>query len=159
MGWPYDLATIPPEERKLRRLVLDRYGTYAQLLVLIPVVVVLVFRAASWASKAARARYVAYDAIPDSPSLKSQRLTIRGTWAIRARQVRWWLEDDVLFFGQHWGRRDEWIVGIAWASSLLLLCVLETGRGELSRCPGPIISWFLFFPATGEPYSDMTPLG
>ncbi len=147
MGWPYKFLTIPPEERHQRRLVLDRYGVYAQLLVLAPVAVGLAVRLSAMAATAAasRARRArgggtggggggSYDAVPDSPSLKSQRLSARGTWASRARQLRWWLADDVRLFGQHWGHRDQWLLGGVWASLLLVLCVLETGKGACAFC-------------------------
>src|SRR3569833_2327374 len=130
MAWPYQFLDSTPEERHQRRLVLDRYGFYAQLVVLIPFTIALVYRVSGWASKAARSRYGTYDAIPDSPSLKSQLLSAKGTCASRLRQLRWWLGDDVFMFVQHWGQRDQWIFGSLWASLLLVLSVLETGTGK-----------------------------
>ena len=129
-GWPYSFEALPKELRRGRRLTLDRYGQYAQLLVLLPVVVALLFRISGWASRAAKDRYRAYEAIPDSPSLKSERQSVRGAWATRLRQARWWLGGDVFMFDQHWGQRDQWIFGTAWFAMLLSLCFPETGKGE-----------------------------
>jgi hypothetical protein len=36
--------------------------------------------------------------------------------------------DDVRFLGRRWGQRDEWIVGVVWATWLLVLSVLGTGK-------------------------------
>ncbi len=128
MGWPYEFIIISPEERHQRRLVLDSYGVYAQLLVLVPCAIGLAIRVSTWVS---RVRHGSYDAVPDSPALKSQRLSARGAWASRVRRLQWWLGDDVVFMGQHWGQRDQWIFGTLWAAALTTLCVLETGKGEL----------------------------
>jgi len=139
MEWPYSFQALPVELRRGRRLTLDRYGQYAQLLVLLPVGIALVLRIVRWASRAAKERYQAYDAIPDSTSAKPERQTVRGAWTTRIRQLKWWLGRDVFAFDRHWGQRDQWIFGTAWFLVLLSLCFPETGRGE-SICfmsPGP----------------------
>jgi hypothetical protein len=43
--------------------------------------------------------------------------------------VKWWLGEDVLFLGSHWGQRDEWVLGIAWSVWLLVLSIHGTGKG------------------------------
>jgi hypothetical protein len=132
MAWPYSFEPLPKALRHGRRLILDRYGTYAQMLVLVPVAIALVVRLVDWASRSAKSRHHAYDSIPDSPSLKTRRRSLSGTWATRLRKVRWWLGEDVFFMGSHWGQRDQWVFGSIWFSLLLCLCFPETGRGELS---------------------------
>ncbi len=136
MGWPYDFTVLPEADRHLRRQTLDRYAGYAQLSALLPVVLFLLFRTTTWAIRAAKAQRGSYDAIPNSPSLKFRRLSSAGTWVTHARQLQWWLGDDIVLFGQTWGQRDQWIGGALWGIWLALLCVLGTGSGvyALSRC-------------------------
>ena len=158
MHWPWEFQDLTPEERHARRLVLDRYGHYGFLLSVSPAVIMLAVRFTMWivalfrvytsnyrlapgdpgsayspssppatpATSAAR-----YDAVPDSPSLKSRRLTMRGSWEAWLRRVKWWLADDVVVFGQSWGQRDEWVVGSTYLAALLALCAVETGRDYL----------------------------
>ncbi|KAH8880383.1 ferric reductase like transmembrane component [Thozetella sp. PMI_491] len=127
MAWPYEFINLSTEDKHLRRLALDRYAGYAQLSALLPVALLLLFRATSWAIQQAKQQRGSYDAIPNSPSLKSRRLSTAGTWTTHGRQLWWWLDDDVMLFGQVWGQRDQWIVGALWGIWLTLLCVLGTG--------------------------------
>lgn len=146
---------LTSEEKHARRLVLDRYGHYGALLSISPMVVMLLVRIVSWTVAFVRARYAQsrsgssagsaglsssnarYDVIPDSPSLKSRRLTTRGSWETWFRRAKWWLSDDVVIFGQGLGQRDLWVGGGLWMAILLVLCVVETGRGVYIYC-----SWY-----------------
>ncbi|KAJ9148644.1 Ferric/cupric reductase transmembrane component 2 [Pleurostoma richardsiae] len=131
MGWPYHFLDLSHEEKHERRLTLDRYAGYAQLSAFLPALIFLIYRFACWVSKAVGARRRSYDVIPDSPSLKVKRQSSSGAWATQIRILRWWLEDDVVAFGQAWGTRDVWIVGAAWSIWLLVLCVVGTGNDYL----------------------------
>lgn len=143
MGWPYQFISLSAEERHARREVLDRYATYAQLSALLPVAVYLVFRLASWAKTTLAAnRDGSYAAVPNSPGLKVQRQTVWGAWSTRLRKLRWWLGDDVYLFGRRYGQRDQLLFGSLWAAWLLVLCVVDTGNGNLApiRNPRPYLS-------------------
>ncbi|ERT02756.1 hypothetical protein HMPREF1624_01058 [Sporothrix schenckii ATCC 58251] len=146
MAWPWEFLELSPEERQARRLVLDRYGHYGALFSVSPIVVMLLVRITLWTVAFVRMRYgqslrgssrgspgssssnARYDAVPDSPSLKSRRLTTRGSWESWYRRAKWWLSDDVVIFRQHLGQRDLWVGGGSWMAILLVLCVVETGR-------------------------------
>ncbi|OAA59226.1 metalloreductase Fre8 [Niveomyces insectorum RCEF 264] len=147
MAWPYEFLELTDEEKDARRLVLDRYSHYAFLASLLPALLTFGVRAVLWAAAQVQARYGhlvggrsssnsggvadggAYAVIPDSPSLKSQRLTTtRGAWAARWRRAQWWLADDVVVWGQAYGQRDQWLAGAFWLVLMTALCVLETGR-------------------------------
>ncbi len=132
MGWPYQFVDLSDSEKILRRQALDRYAFFAQISALLPVLIVLAFKvnslAARWAGDRSKG---SYGAVPNSPALKSQRRTGLGALSAHVRQLRWWLGDDIILFGQVWGQRDEWIVGSLWAIWLSLLCVLGTGSGTL----------------------------
>lgn len=154
MSWPWEFQDLSPDQRHARRLVLDRYGHYAFLLSVAPAIVMLVVRTASWAvalfkiyasnyrlapgdpgsaypASSSPASSSRYEVIPDSPSLKSHRLTARGSWEAWLRRVKWWLAGDVSVFGQSYGQRDEWIAGTLYLTALLTLCAVETGRDYL----------------------------
>ncbi|CAK7208965.1 hypothetical protein SCUCBS95973_000291 [Sporothrix curviconia] len=146
MAWPWEFLELTSDEKHARRLVLDRYGHYGVLFSASPILVMLLVRivqgtiafvqtrlfqnrggrsSGAAGSSSSNARY---DVIPDSPSLKSHRLTARGSWEIWYRRVKWWLSDDVMIFGQGLGQRDLWAGGALWMSVLVILCVVETGR-------------------------------
>lgn len=130
MGWYRFIFKLSEEDKRLRRLTLDRYGTYAQLSALVPVVVFLIYRLATYAVKVSAPRKGSYDAVPSSPALKYQRERPASSFMTEVRKWQWWLGDDVFLFGQVWGHRDEWVFGAIWAFWLLFLCVAETGDGK-----------------------------
>ncbi|KZL72053.1 ferric reductase like transmembrane component [Colletotrichum incanum] len=130
MGWPYRFVDLSQDEVQLRRQTLDRYGSYAQYSALVPIVLALLVRLGSYLSQRWQAG-AAYDAVPNSPVLKKRRQSWTGSWDAKIRKGKWWLADDVYFMGQHWGQKDQWVFGLAWASWLLVLSVLETGDDYL----------------------------
>ncbi|KAI0008233.1 metalloreductase Fre8 [Xylariaceae sp. FL0662B] len=134
MGWPYEFLTLNQAEKQARRQSLGRYAVYAQVSAIAPIFVFLLYRLGSWLVGTAiprRGTYSAVPTVPDSPVLKQRRQSVAGSWASAVRKVAWWLGDDILFLGQSWGQRDEMIVGIGWATWLILLCVLGTGKDYL----------------------------
>ncbi|KAJ0163500.1 Ferric/cupric reductase transmembrane component 2 [Colletotrichum tanaceti] len=130
MGWPYRFLDLSQDEIHLRRQTLDRYGGYALFSAFTPILLALIFRLWSYLSRRWQAS-AAYDAVPNSPVLKKRRQSWGGGWDARIRKAKWWLADDVYFMGQHWGQKDQWVFGLAWASWLLVLSVLETGNDYL----------------------------
>lgn len=130
MDWPWRIYNVEDEAKLLRRQTLDRYAGYAQLSAFAPIALFLLFRLFLWTLKKIEERKGSYDAIPASPSRKVLRQSPLGAWEARFRRLQWWLEDDVVLFGQAWGRKDEWAFGLAWGSWMTLLSVLETGDGE-----------------------------
>ncbi|EFQ31736.1 ferric reductase like transmembrane component [Colletotrichum graminicola] len=130
MGWPYRFIDLSTEEVQLRRETLDRYGAYAHYSALAPIVLALLVRLGSYLRRRWQ-QSAAYDAVPDSPVLKERRQSWSGNLEAKIRKGKWWLDDDVYFMGQHWGQKDQWVFGLAWASWLLVLSVLETGDDYL----------------------------
>ncbi|KAI1293174.1 ferric reductase like transmembrane component [Xylaria venustula] len=132
MSWPYQFVDLDEAQRHARRLALDRYGLVAQLSTLVPVALFLLYRFVAWAvAKATGSGRGTYAAVPDSPTLKQQRLSVVGSWSAFARQVAWWFGDDVVFLGWSWGPRDQLIAGAVWTIWLLFLCVVGTGNDYL----------------------------
>jgi hypothetical protein len=132
MDWPYHFVTLSEAQRHERRILLDRYGLYAQLSgFLVPVTLFLLLKLAHRILRKASDRSVAYDAVPTSPGVKHQRINPTNSLSARLRRALWWLGGDVGFAGQNLGRRDELISGGVWTTWLLFLCVNETGSGML----------------------------
>ncbi|KAL7938818.1 hypothetical protein V8C35DRAFT_289266 [Trichoderma chlorosporum] len=137
MGWPYHFITLSKEDVLVRRHTIDHYAAIAHFSALAPAVIVILVRLALRASRLLfrhgrdggnRGRY---SHIPGSPTVKAQRSSATGALAARWRVSVWWLGDDVVLGGVSWGQRDEWVLGLAWTSWLLALCVMETGEDYL----------------------------
>ncbi|KAK0113756.1 hypothetical protein ONS95_014005 [Cadophora gregata] len=129
MGWPYKIVLELTEEQKHeRRTLLDRYGVYAQLSVLIPILCYQLYRLALWVSFARQRSKVRYSEVPSSPVSKRERDSRRGGLVTKWREVKWWLGGEI---AKGWGIRGQWVVGITWSCHLLYLCVKETGDDYL----------------------------
>jgi len=129
MGWPYHLVDLTHEEKALRRVLLDRYGLYAQLSAFIPILGYQLYKLAVWIhSERSRTavQTVDYSEVPGSPTLKRHRGSTSGTAAANWRSLMWWLEGEI---APGWGLRGQWIAGGSWTAWLLFLCVHRTGDG------------------------------
>lgn len=124
MGWPYHIVKLSPEEKLQRRELLDRYGLYSQLSVLIPISCFWLYRLGHWAYH----RWTWRDGYSAVTRAAESRTFDSGNFARRWRSIIWWLEDEV---APGWGAREHWIFGAAWALWLLTLCIYQTGTGEL----------------------------
>ncbi|KAJ8063656.1 hypothetical protein OCU04_007519 [Sclerotinia nivalis] len=125
MTWPYRIYfNHTSSEKDQRRILLDRYGLYAQLSILIPIVLYNLYRLAIWVYSERQRSKVDYSAVPSSPTLKKRRNSKRATWGRKGRSLAWWLGGDV---GRGWGERGHWIVAGLWGVWLGFLCVHRTG--------------------------------
>lgn len=132
MAWPYHLIDLTNDEKHARRILLDRYGVYAQLSALVPIAAYQLYRLGVWVYSERQRSKVNYSAVPSSPRLKEQNNSTSGAVVRRWRKTVWWLEGDVK---GGWGARGHWIAGLTWTSWLLFLCVHQTGEGSyLSSC-------------------------
>ncbi|KAI0460561.1 ferric reductase like transmembrane component [Xylaria acuta] len=132
MGWPYQFVDLDTEQLQARRHALDRYGLVAQLSTLVPVALFLLYRLVTWGvARLTGSGRGTYAAVPDSPTLKRQRLSPLGAWNASAGKVAWWFGDDVVFLGWNWGPRDQIIAGVVWTIWLFVLCVVGTGNDYL----------------------------
>uniref|UniRef100_A0A0D2XA13 Ferric oxidoreductase domain-containing protein n=1 Tax=Fusarium oxysporum (strain Fo5176) TaxID=660025 RepID=A0A0D2XA13_FUSOF len=125
MGWPYEFLTLTDEEKHQRRLSLDYYAYIAHLSAFVPALLFLVIRLINRVRKGRNSGYLQ---VPGSPGVKANR----QRWISRVMEkgpiVQWWLGEDVVFMGRHWGQRDEWVLGTAWTVWLLVLSVRGTGK-------------------------------
>lgn len=133
MGWPWRFVDHTDAAALQRRHTLDRYAGYAQIFSFGPVFLVLIYKLAWWAIKTLDTRRADYAKVPESPARKARRKSPLGAWEAWYRLFTWWLGEDIILFGQSWGRRDEWVFGIGWGAWMFALSVLETGDGESSQ--------------------------
>ncbi|APA14305.1 hypothetical protein SS1G_11881 [Sclerotinia sclerotiorum 1980 UF-70] len=125
MTWPYRIYfNHTTAEKDQRRILLDRYGLYAQLSILIPIILYNLYRLAIWVYFERQRSKVDYSALPSSPALKKRRSSKRATWARKGRSLAWWLAGDAK---SGWGKRGHWIVAGLWGAWLAFLCVHRTG--------------------------------
>jgi hypothetical protein len=130
MSWLYHFVNLTQEDIIQRRILLDRYGIYAQLSAFVPLLVYQLYRLGIWVSSQRKTSQVAYTGVPStsgSPVQKQIRLSTSGGLEKWWRSTLWWLEGE-LYPG--WGLRSHWIAGLTWVSWLLFLTVHRTGDGE-----------------------------
>jgi hypothetical protein len=126
MAWPYHLIELGDEQRLQRRELLDRYGLYAQLSALIPILGYQLYRLGAWVYTERLKSKITCSEVPASLSLKRQSHKTSGvvqTW----RSMLWWLEDEV---APGWGLIGNWIAAGCWVSWLFFLCIHKTGDGK-----------------------------
>ncbi|KAL3426270.1 ferric reductase like transmembrane component [Phlyctema vagabunda] len=128
MNWPYHFVDLSKEELNDRRVLLDRYGVYAQLSALAPILAFQLYRLGNWVSSERRRTKVAYSEVPTSPALKQLRNSSSGVLVRKWRSTLWWLEGEV---APSWGLRGHWIAAGAWTLWLLFLCIHRTGDDYL----------------------------
>jgi hypothetical protein len=128
MDWPYHLLDLSDEQKHERRILLDRYGVYAQLSALVPILVYQLYRLGVWVCSERQRSKVAYSAVPSSPTLKQSRHSTSSAIVRKWRSTVWWLESEI---APGWGLREHWIAAGCWTSWLLFLCTHKTGDGTL----------------------------
>lgn len=129
MAWPYHINLDLTHDQKVqRRDLLNRYGTYANLSIWIPILAFRLYRLGAWVYSERQRGKIDYSEVPSSPRLKQHRHTTSGTIVRKWRSVRWWLGGEV---APGWGVRGRWIAGGIWTTWLLFLCIHKTGDGML----------------------------
>lgn len=124
MAWPYRIKfDLTHDEKHQRRVLLDRYGVYAQLSALIPIVAFRLYLLGVWVYSERQRTKSDYSEVPTSPGLKRYRHSSSGRVVRKWRSVRWWLEGEV---APGWGVRGRIVAGVCWATWLLFLCVHKT---------------------------------
>lgn len=140
MGWPYEfLTSLTDEEKLLRRQSLDLYACIAHYSALGIVLLFLIYRLLNKAVSRAGLfngsgadDHGQYAAVPASPVVKATRLAAARSVSSQWDKFVWWIGDDVYFAGANWGQRDEWALGAIWASWMMALCVMGTGKGKFT---------------------------
>lgn len=128
----YRFVDLADEEKHRRRELLDWYGLFAQLSVLVPLLVVQVFFLSSWLKRRLVSRKE-FEAAPSSPYAKKIRGEQRFDTKDLTRRWRgftWWCGGAVQVAGLSLGTKGELLGASLWAAWLVLLSFLQTGDGK-----------------------------
>ena len=130
----WTIREVSDTEKAHRRILLDRYGIYAQLSVLIPIAGYWLFRLGVWVFHERLRTRPEYSAVPGSPRQKQFAKTkagrVRSVW----KRFVWWMNGESCGYG----KRIHFFSGVAWFVWLMFLSVHRTGDGKIShpRVPG-----------------------
>ena len=129
MGFPYHFVSLTDEQNSRRRQLLDGYGQFAQLSVLLlPLVYQLclgmrLLISRLWPfnpSKAVKEH--------QSPVISRFKKPATGYSTNVFARIRWFLDEEVL---EGWETRQEWLITGLWAIWLLVLVFRDTGDDYL----------------------------
>ncbi|KAL5360179.1 hypothetical protein BJX96DRAFT_184398 [Aspergillus floccosus] len=127
MTWPYHIVSVSSEQKHERRVLLDQYGSYAQLSALIPILGYQFYLLGQWAYRRTARSRVGYSAV-SQPSRHHSHHSSLSTTLQRWSTAQWWLNDEI---ATGWGLRQHWIAGVVWGVWMLFLCVHRTGDDYL----------------------------
>ena len=143
MTWPYRLdVSLDEEQQAHRRRLLDAYGQFAQLSVLL----LPLFYQLSLAIRLIAGRVLATkrpDIVKDhqSPVVSTPRKPDATSTTATWERLRWVSEGEVM---KGWGPWQQWLLAQLWASWLLVLVVKDTENGmSFSYCFPCLKSRFL----------------
>ena len=128
MGFPYHFVKLNDEQDLRRRQLLDGYGQFAQLsILLLPLTYQLclglhLLITRSW--------FASPQAVKEhqSPVVSSFKKSDRRLSTKLLARVRWFLDEEVL---EGWNTRGVWLVASLWTAWLLLLVFKDTGDDYL----------------------------
>lgn len=130
----YRFLDLTTEQKLQRRENLDFYGLVAQVSILLPLFWLQAYFLVAWA----QAKLFSYtgdelSSTPGSPYAKAVRrergLTSTGL-AIRWRRFTWWCGDSLVVRDVRLGTNGQVAAAALWTIWLLILCFVDTGKGE-----------------------------
>jgi hypothetical protein len=151
MAWPYSFVSLTEDQKQLRREAISRYGVYAQLSALVPILVFQLYRLWAWVYSERQRSGLSYSEVPTSPSVKRNKAKTSGLVLRKWRAMKWWMGEETL---EGWGERWQWIGGALWTTWLLFLCLHGVGVGECFYIWIHVLkhNCFLFLPLLGYNY-------
>ena len=127
MGYPYHFVSLSPEQDARRRQLLNSYGQFAQLsILLVPLIYQLTLGFRLLISRLWRGSKLGLVKGRQSPVLaRSERRNggVFGRWT----RLRWALDEELV---EGCGTSGQWLAALVWASWLVVLAVKDTGDGE-----------------------------
>lgn len=129
MGFPYRFVTLNDEQNLRRRQLLDTYGQFAQLsILLLPLTYQLclgmrLLISRIWPSKSAQATKE-----HRSPVVSNFKQPTSGYLTNLPTRIRWFLDEEVF---EGWNTRQEWLIASLWTMWLLVLVFKDTGDDYL----------------------------
>ncbi|KAL5596745.1 hypothetical protein BROUX41_006564 [Berkeleyomyces rouxiae] len=134
--WPLSFVALTETDKKLRRVILDRYAHYTVLATVLVVVGFGLFRlvlSIAWRAQdrldgkfpVASGHGEGYHLLDGSSTTKTRRGKLTG-WRLMLSKAQWWLGGDAVVYDCNWGQRDLWVTGTLWTILLAFLSVYET---------------------------------
>lgn len=130
MGFPYHFVNLNEEQNLRRRQLLDGYGHFAQLsILLLPLLyqiclgISLLISRIWWSFKPPQAVKE-----HQSPVVSSFKQPASGYSTNLLARIRWFLDGEVL---EGWDTRREWLIASLWTMWLLVLVFKDTGDDYL----------------------------
>ena len=131
MGYPYHFVSLSPEQDTRRRQLLNSYGQFAQLsILLVPLIYQLGLGLRLLISRLWRSSRYGVAKGHQSPLVagsKQRKGESFGGWT----RLRWALDEELV---EGWGTRGQWLAAGLWAGWLVVLAVKDTGDGESCFC-------------------------
>ena len=128
MMYPYRFFIPSDEQNAQRRHLLDTYGQFAQLSILLLPLLYYLSHGIQFLATTIRIP-TGYQPVKEHQSPVISRFeqppTIGSPGSLWAR-LKWALDDEVV---EGWGTRKEWLITGGWGLWLLLLVVRDTGDG------------------------------
>lgn len=130
MGFPYHFVTLNEDQTSRRRQLLDDYGHFAQLSVLlIPLFLHLSLGLSfiletTWRRPGAEPKKQRQS--PMTSDHKDRHFVAHQS-GLSLAKIRWRLGNEI---APGWGTWNHWLFGITWTLWLLLLVVKDTGDGK-----------------------------
>ncbi len=128
MGLPYHFVSLNDEQDLRRRQLLDGYGRFAQLsILLLPLIYQLclgirLLTSRRWTSNTQALKE------HQSPVVSSFKRPTRGYTTNILARIRWFLDGELL---EGWNTRQEWLIAGLWTIWLLVLVFKDTGGDYL----------------------------
>ena len=123
MGFPYHFVNLNDEQNLRRRQLLDGYGQFAQLsILLLPLLYQLCLGVRLLASRAWSSNSQAVKE-HQSPVISGFKKPARGHATRSLTRIRWFLGGEIL---EGWNTRQEWLIAGLWTMWLLILVFKDT---------------------------------
>ena len=131
MGYPYHFVSLSPEQDTRRRQLLNSYGQFAQLsILLVPLIYQLGLGVRLLISRLWRGSRYGVVKGHQSPLVAGSKQRT-GESSAGWTRLRWAMDEELV---EGWGTRGQWLAAGVWASWLVVLAVKDTGDGESCFC-------------------------
>lgn len=127
MGFPYHFVALDAEQELHRRHLLDSYGQFAQLsILLVPLIYQLFYGIRLLAGRFKNTSNYQPVKEHQSPVASRFKRPAAGLPSNAWGRLHWALDEEVL---EGWGTRQDWLIAGLWAIWLVMLAVKDTGDG------------------------------
>lgn len=121
--FPWVIRDVSDAEKEHRRILLGRYGIYAQLSVLMPIAGYWLFHLGVWVFHERLRTRPEYSVVPGSPRHKKFVQTKAGRVRSAWKKFVWWMNGEIMGYA----KKVHFIAGWLWLGWLLFLSVHRTG--------------------------------